>query len=776
MRRVLFVMGLVMMLIITAAVAKIADTELPEASDLQQSSFICDATVPENCNSTNAMAKLSADEDRVNVSLDKVPEVVRHAVVDSEDADFFEHKGVNPVAIGRALYWDIRSGTAVQGGSTITQQFVKNTFLTHEQTLDRKVKEAILAVKVEQSYSKEEILEGYLNTIFFGRNVYGINAAAQAYFNKDITQVTELKEATYLAGLIRAPNRADAATNPEAAHDRRKKVLVAMLEAGHITQAEYDATVDLDFSYVQAPTAAAVNRTIKMGDKGGNYITAYVDNALQNNADFYGLTPETIALGGLRVYTTIDPNLQAAAWDAMFNPEVNTQYPLNRDDLPQGALVSIDDQGNVKALVGGRGDGTGSNFAVGSGGSGRPVGSTFKPIVLAEAIRKGYSLEAMLPAPQQAEIPSIPECNEWKPRNAGESEIPNQRIDLFTATKESVNTSYAHLMYELAAANNNDTSQVLDMAEKLGMDIQDVNKCLTMVLGANNSTPLEMAEVYSTFANGGIHKEPRVISRIERVDQEGNVALIYSAAQEQYRAMTELDAAKVTSALQAAIQDGTGTNANLSVPAAGKTGTTGDNKDAWFVGYTPKLTTAVWMGFQHPDQVNQECVESATTGNTEGQYADYAGRPGDCPLELARMGSANGGKPVYDREMVTGGSIPAIIWKLYMERATAGTNEQFRQLTPEEMASGQDLDSTLVPDTTVPVTQPQGPGGGDDDGPGNGGGNGPRPTISLPDFPTTTMPTTSVPDTTPTTDPGGPGGPGGGGGGGGGNDAADATG
>ena len=761
MRRFLFVASLLVMALIAASVAKMADTELPEAADLQQSSFICDAEVPDNCNSTNAMAKISQGEDRQNVSFEEVPELVWQAVVDSEDADFFEHKGVNPIAISRALYWDLRSGTTVQGGSTITQQFVKNTFLSHEQTVTRKVKEAMLAIKVEQSYSKEEILEGYLNTIFFGRNVYGIKAAAQAYYGKNLDQL-ELKEVTYLAGLIRAPNRADATVNEEAAKDRRTKVLVAMLEEGHITQADYDATVDLPFDYVTAPVTGG-NKTIKMQGAGGGYITQYVSQSILNDPETYNLTEEELALGGLRVYTTINPAMQQAAWDAMYNPAVNTSYPLNNPDLPLGAMVSIDDKGHVKAMVGGRGDGSGANFAVaGHGASGRPVGSTFKPIVLAEAIRQGYSLESMLPAPQQAEIPSIPECGDWQPRNAGESEIPGERIDLMTATQESVNTAYANLIYELAVGNGGSTAKVTEMAAALGMDPEQINKCLTMVLGSNNSTPLEMAEVYSTFANGGVHRPPKVILKIERVDQEGKVTLIYQAAEESSRALNEIEAARVTASLERVIADGTGWRAKLNIPAAGKTGTTGDNKDAWFVGYTPKLTTAVWMGFEIPDQDNPECKADAAAGVTEGQWADFAGQPEKCPAKIASMGTAGEqSKPVYEWDMVTGGSIPAIIWKLYMDKATAGTNDPFRQLTPEELRAGKDFETgEYVTDTTTTTTLPTGP-------------TGPvvtEPTMTLPSFPqipTTSIPPTDppVPDTTTTTDPRGGGPPGGGGGG-----------
>jgi membrane peptidoglycan carboxypeptidase len=295
-----------------------------------------------------------------------------------------------------------------------------------------------------------------------------------------------------------------------------------------------------------------------------------------------------------------------------------------------------------------------------------------------------------------------------------------------------------------------------------------------MVLGANNSVPMEMAEVYSTFANKGVHKEPRVISRIERLDQEGNVTIVYRAPTNTNQALTEVEAAKVTAALQQAMADGTGTRAGLPWQAAGKTGTTSDNKDAWFVGYTPKLTTAVWMGFEVPDQVNQECIESANANNTEGPYAEYAGRPEACKPELARMGTVAGGKPVYDWESVTGGSIPAIIWRLYMERATAGSTEVFRELTPDELRSGKSFESTIFQPDDQGDGDGRGDGRGDGDGPGddddddddgppNTGPQGPTPTPpSLPQNTTTSIPdttTTSIPGTTPTSGPPGPGWP-----------------
>jgi membrane peptidoglycan carboxypeptidase len=759
MRRILFVAGLTVMALVAAGVAVIANAELPDARVLVQSSLICAADVPpEQCTAQNAMAMLSEAGDRENVKLAEVPDILVDAIIDSEDAGFREHKGLNPVAISRALYWDVRSGTAVQGGSTITQQYVKNRFLNSEQTLTRKLKEAVLAVKLEQSMSKDEILEGYLNTIFFGRNAYGIQAASRAYFNKDVSEITELRQVAYLAGLIRAPNRADASTSPEAAKDRRTKVLVSMLAAGTITQKQYDDTVDLPFDYVIPADSA--KSTLQMGDKGGAYITEYVKSAIKNNPEKYHLTDQDVQLGGLRVYTTIDPRLQTAAWDSLFNPAVNSDYPLDQPDMPQGAMVSIDDQGNVRAMVGGRGDGTGTNFAVrGHGSDGRAVGSTFKPIVLATAVDLGYSLESTVSAKKKDNVPGIPECDPWTMHNAGESEYPGERIDLVTATKASVNTAYAHLIYELAHANGDSTEVVTNMAEKLGMDVSGVNKCLPMVLGSNNSSPMEMAEMYSTFANRGVHKEPRVISRIEKVAQDGSSKLVYESSVKSDRALGEAEADVITHTLQQALTEGTGKRAFFGKDAAGKTGTTADNKDAWFVGYTPKLTTAVWMGFEKagsPAWVNPECQADARSGKSQQEledefspYAKYAGNPDACPNELAKMGS-NDGIPVYDFGTITGGSIPAHIWKTYMQIATDGMNDTFVEPSEEALRAGTRLDEGEFisnPDDDDSTTTTTLPGQTPTTG-------GPGPTFSIPeppDFPTTTSTTDPSQSTTTST-------------------------
>jgi len=753
MRRLLFVAGLTCMALVAAAVAKLADTPLPEPQLLQQTSLICTAEVTQGCTTQNAFAKLNETENREIVSYDKIPKILIQAVVDSEDRYFFDHKGIDPVSISRALYWDLRSGTAVQGGSTITQQFVKNTFLTQEQTVTRKLKEAILAIKVEQSYSKEQILEGYLNTIYFGRNAYGIQAATQAYFGKDVSQTTKLEEVAYLAGLIRSPNKADATEKPKAAAYQREKVLTSMLEAGDITQDQFKLVNSMDFKYVHKKEALKRAATLKLGDKGGSYITTYVENAIKAHPDYYGLDEHDLSLGGLRVYTSIDPRLQTAAWNAMYDPGTNNEH-LNSPDLPMGALVSIDDQGNVRAMVGGREDGSGFNYATQAG---RGVGSTFKPIVLAEALKEGYSLDTMVPAPDRANIPRLSDqCpDEWHPRNA-EKEGEGGRVDLIAATEHSVNTAYANLTYELAKANGNSTDMIAKMAKDLGMD-SSIKPCVPMVLGSGSATnALEMAEVYSTFANDGVHKKPHVITKVEKLDQDGNASVVYQAEAETKRVLSQSTARRVTYALEKVIDGGTGKSANIGKPAAGKTGTVTDNKDAWFVGYTPHLTTAVWMGFPKETEPNPRCIEAANTPNRDDvdpsdqhYWDDYHGKPNACPKELPRMGTKGGGKPVYGYSQIFGGTIPAKVWKLFMTVATDGNSDAFPEPTSEQLHDGSPLEGfDFVDESTTTTLGGQFPGNTTTTR-GNGGGppwTGPTTTTD----PGSTSTTTSPDDTSTT--------------------------
>jgi penicillin-binding protein 1A len=741
-RRVFFIIGLVMMSLMAGGVAMVAQAKLPDDPILQQASFICPVQISEDCNAQNAMARISTEEDRVNVTLDKVPDVLINAVVSAEDREFFTHRGVDPMGIGRALYHDVKDGGGMQGGSTITQQLVKNSYLTSERTLTRKLNEAVLSIKIEQSMSKDEILERYFNTIYFGRNAYGVQAASRVYFNKDISDIG-LPEASYLAGLIRAPSLADVEKDPEEATRRRKTVLDAMLEEGYITQDEHDLTAATELqSYVIASEPYRQNKTLRGQGKGMEYITEYVKRQLLSSE--IGLTEAERDLGGLRVYTTIDVDLQTAAWNSIFNPE-STDTPLNGEDMPEGALVAIDELGRVRAMVGGRDpNGAGTNFAVrGMGSDGRPVGSTFKPIALAQAMQEGYALSAKLPAPAQAAVPQdIEGCGElWEPGNYSDAEPAEPTIDLVTATQKSSNTFYANLMYELSDKGT-DTQDVRDMAVRLGMDEDELSACLPIVLGASSSTPMEMAEVYSTFANGGLHREPNVIERVERVEPDGSVDVLYQwdreSSDHKNPVLTEEQAHKVTYALQQVVgPNGTGHDAVLEggIPAAGKTGTTQSNKDAWFVGSTPNLTAAVWMGYPEATWTDPEKLDE------NGQFKINPETDEPFTKEIPPM-TAESGNGVYDYPSITGGTMPAKIWHTFMQ--AVGEQGEAVTFTPEQLAAGRFFEGieqetsettvgTTVPavTTTVPPDQPT-------------------------ETPPSTMPTTTLPpDTTTTTFPGG---------------------
>jgi penicillin-binding protein 1A len=733
---VIYLLGLVGFASVAGVGAVVASTDLPEIDSLAQSTFVCTADVGERCGPQNAMAKIQGGEDRVNVTYDKLPQVLIDAVVSVEDRDFFEHRGIDPVGIGRALYRDLRGQGLQQGGSTITQQYVKQVFLRSDRTVSRKLKEAALSIKLEQEMPKQEILEGYLNTVYFGRGAYGVQAASQAYFGKNVGQL-QLGEAAYLAGLVRAPNLADATENPEEAKRRRDTALGAMWDEGYITEDEFTFVSAAPLE-AREPTKPRTFATTKGKKVGTDYVTAYVDWLLRNE---HGFTEEQITGGGLRVYTSLDLEMQKMAWEAV-------KTTLDQPEDPAAALVALDNQGLVRAMVGGPGWVPGKderNFAVRTDTiDGRGVGSVYKAVALAEAIRQGISLDSRFNAPSQIKIADdVNPCQPWEPRNYGESDAGV--LTLVEATQQSSNTAYAQLAAELGPDGFNALALDLGLEDRGERNPQG---CLPDVLGPNNATPLEMATVFSTFANRGVRKDPAIITRIEQVDQDGNVNTLFEWQPDEQRVLTEQQADLVNHTLQQVIQGGTGTAANIGRPAAGKTGTTTENKDAWFVGHVPKMTAAVWMGY--PDT-----WENPETGERE----------------LISMNAS--GKPVHGRA-VTGGSFPAEIWQRFMAAVTEakGWNDAFAEVPPEALREGRVINSDLLtsreqattttqpPTTLPPTTQPPGPPRPE-----------PRPRPTLPTV-TTTIPDDTVPTLPPTSDPticlpGDPCPPQGGGGGGG---------
>jgi penicillin-binding protein 1A len=692
-RRALFLCSLLIVAGFAGFAFVLLSIELPPEDVLRQTSFICASEVEDDCGPDNALASFSAEEDRINVTLDRVPRVLVAAVLSAEDKDFFRHGGIDPVGIGRALYYDLRERSAQQGGSTITQQYVKNVFLTSERSMVRKLKEAVLAVKLERELSKEQILERYLNTIYFGRGAYGVGAASRAYFGKDVSQLG-LPEAAYLAGLIRAPERADAERAPEEATRRRQTVLDAMVLNGEITAEERDAAHEVAWEghviVRRDRTGLRLDRGTGMGTE---YFVAMVRDQLIAK---YG--EDRLYGGGLRIYTSLDLDMQQAAWDAITET-------LGQPDDPSAALVAVDDGGRVRALVGGTDFVTSQvNLAtgMGGGGSGRQPGSAFKPFVLAEAVEQGISVESRFNSPGTMVFPGANAGSDWRVSNYGGTQ--QGVLDLIDATRVSSNTAYAQLMLEVGP------EAVVDLANRMGIS-SELPAVPALSLGSGEVSVLDMAVGYSTLANRGIRRSTVTVERIEQVDDSGRVSVLETANPREERVLSEIDADLVTHCLRQVVLGGTGSGANFGRPAAGKTGTTQDNRDAWFVGYTPRLTAAVWMG--------------------------YPGEPGQ-PTQF--MSSVRG-------QSVTGGSFPAQIWRQFMTRATAGMDTgDFVGPTsfPGRLLGERLVTTTQPPPTTAPpattTTEPE-----------------PEPTTTEPEPTTTTEPepttTTEAPATTTTAPP-----------------------
>jgi penicillin-binding protein 1A len=592
-RRLLFLAMLVVVASLAGLAMVLSNIELPPQTDqLRETSFICTREVTRHCGPDNAAAELSGEENRVVVPYRRMPQILIDAVIAAEDQNFWEHNGIDPAGIARAGWAQLRgSSESQQGGSTITQQYVKIVYLTRERTLARKIREAIYAVELERELTKQEILERYLNTVYFGRGAYGVQAAAQAYFGQDVENLT-LAQSAYLAGLIRAPESADAARNPNEATRRRNTTLDNMLELETINQQQYDRATSVEWTIltvfgvcvdtnnqpvacgpgtVLARTQADLFKNVRGHEVGAEY---FYESVRQQLVDLFG--EDQVYGGGLRVYTTLDLAWQEQAYQTVVN---NFPQPG-----PESSIVAVGADGRVRAMMGGRDFNVSElNLAMGQegGGSGRQPGSTFKAFAVAEAIAQGYSAEARLPAPSPLAL-DLPGGEIWNVSGGGASSH-----SILSGTQASSNVFFAQLMLKLGPEN------VINMAHRLGVE-SDLPIVPSLVLGSGEVSVLDMASAYSTFRDHGLHHEPVLIERVE--DSRGNV--LYDAGESQPQQVISPEVADtVTTALRGVVSGGTGTAAQLSGwSVAGKTGTTQNNKDAWFVGYTCKVSTAVWVG------------------------------------------------------------------------------------------------------------------------------------------------------------------------------------
>ena len=516
-------------------------------------------------------------EQRVDVPLERVSPAMIDALLAVEDQRFFSHRGLDPIRIAGAAWRNLRAGRITQGGSTITQQLARNSQLTPQRTLERKIREAALAARLEQRYTKRQILEAYLNAVYFGDGYYGVEAASRGYFRKPAKDLSA-HEAALLAALVRSPANDEPCVSPRRALARRNLVLRLMHQQGRLNAAEYQ-------SAHAKPIPDKTHRrdgAVALG-AGAHDVGLYFQEELRRQlvAQFGN---ERVLRGGLRVHSTYDPKLQRLAEQAVATRLAQIAKVSRRARSLQGSLVAMDPKtGDVLALVGGRSFQESSfNRATQAR---RQAGSAFKPIVFAAALERGFAPGTLL---RNLDTPIASYGPAWLP--SGEHE--RSEYTLRRALKVSSNRAAAQLMQQVG------TTTTLYYAQRLGIE-SPLPGVPSLALGTGEVTLLELTTAYTAFANRGMASMPRLYSRVE--DNEG-VALFYKE-ERHTRALSEGTAYMMSSMLADVISGGTASGARAAgfrLPAAGKTGTTDDYADAWFVGYTPSLVTGVWFGFDQP--------------------------------------------------------------------------------------------------------------------------------------------------------------------------------
>lgn len=486
------------------------------------------------------------------VPIERLPQHVLDAVIATEDRRFYSHFGIDPLGIVRAAFINLTSGRVVQGGSTLTQQLAKNLYLGPQQTLKRKLQEALLAIGLESRFSKDEILELYLNRVYFGAGTYGIEAAAERYFAKSATDLT-LREAALIAGLLKAPSRYDPTRNPQGAEARMRIVVNSMVDAGLLEAARAEAVL-------AAPA-------IPVGRPRGTGIRYATDRARDEVRDLIG-APD----GDVIVHTTIDRRMQDAASAALSESLRRNGQRLR---VEQGAVVVLSTDGAIRALVGGRDYGQSQyNRAVLAR---RQPGSAFKPFLYLAALEAGFD-------PEDTVLDEPIEIDGWRPANF--RDVYLGRITLTEALVRSVNAGTVWLAREVG------WDRAIEMAHRLGIN-EDLPDNPSIVLGTSEVTPLAMAGAFAPLANGGRAVVPHLITRID----DGNGNRIWQRHGDGLgSALSARVVGEMNRMMQAVITRGSGRKAGIDRPAGGKTGTSQDNRDAWFVGYTADLVGAVWVG------------------------------------------------------------------------------------------------------------------------------------------------------------------------------------
>jgi penicillin-binding protein 1A len=525
----------------------------------------------------SVLGAIPAERNRTPVARSEISHWVPEATVAIEDRRFYQHGGVDPVGILRAIVADVRAGRIVQGGSTITQELVRNLYLSREQTFKRKLIEACLAIKLSGHWTKDEILTAYLNQVYYGNHAYGIEAAAESYFSIPAKKL-DLAQSALLAGLPQAPSDFDPFRNPSAAIVRRDEVLKAMLTNGDITSSQYASAKAIRTLHLKAG-----RRFTRIREP---YFFSYVEDLLQQE---YGAN--TVRSGGLKVYTTIDPGLQRAATAAIKNVLTDSHDPAS-------AIVSIDPRtGAIRAMAAVTPGTTGNQFNFVTSAKRQP-GSTFKVMALTAAVARGMDpfTVSYLSAPFHYQPDST--CNPNDPNCAWNVQTYEHTYSgvesVANATVQSDNTVYARLSLDVGPAN------IVTMAQKLGVRSSlelPRDAVPSIALGSIAITPLEEASAYATLAAGGVYSKPMAITKVVLPNGKVDTSASWGKPQRE-RVIDDWVAATVTKVLEQNMLYGTGRGAHVANHTdAGKTGTTEQYADAWFSGYTPRLEATVWIGY-----------------------------------------------------------------------------------------------------------------------------------------------------------------------------------
>ena len=622
--------------------------------------YLYSAPIGESEGSRRVIGTIFGGQNRKTATLADMPPHLLNALVAKEDERFREHAGVDLWGIMRALYVDIRAGATVEGASTITQQYVKNAYLSHDQSIKRKVKEALIAVELERSVykdNKDQVIADYLNTVYFGSNAYGVQAASETYFGKSVSDLS-VAESAALVGLLWSPSTLG--QDRYGAWVQRDLVLRKMFETGYISSQDYNDALE-----VPLPERWPAGAVVESGLQGPSTTRSFTDLAEEELIARYGAN--TVLRGGMSVYTTIDLPTQVAARNILYGPE---GYLPEADD-PDLALVSMDPEtGRIKAMVGNRDPE--AQFNLVTQGRRQP-GSAFKPFALIAALEQGIDPETEFVSEKKeymVEVPGQDKPEKWKVENY--DGIVRGRIPLKEALWWSDNTVFTDLVMNAGGKGlENGPSAIIDVAKRLGVTADlGPHPHPSVVLGTQEVSPLDMATAYATIANGGRKVEPTTITRVVGNGEDGDEVL-YDAPEEPRgeRVIDEEIAHTATEIMIGDVTEGIAKDASLGErPVAGKTGTSENFFDAWFVGYVPQMVTGIWMGY-------------AEGGATLEYTLDYARK-------------LNG---------LSGGITPAEIWQAYMEDAMAGQPiEDFEGVEiPEEPKE------STAPTTDPPESPPE---------------------------------------------------------------------